>query len=204
MLVRFAKKREGFVILYAVIITTVVLVVGVSLMNIITKQLVLSSIGRNAKVAYYAALSGRECAQFWIRAQQSGPNPGNYFGKDDPESMDDPAPWLDPSVTSEIKCNGSDPLTTKIVPPPPVVNHKAVVSFSFDITVDGQKSCAIVNVKFDGNNCPQNRLLVVSNGYNAPCADVDTPSSSSNLGPRVVESLYKDKIDLTSSGCYGD
>jgi hypothetical protein len=59
------KRRRGFALLYALLLTGAVLSVGVILMNIITKQLVFSSISRNSEVSYYyLANSGRECLRY--------------------------------------------------------------------------------------------------------------------------------------------
>jgi hypothetical protein len=56
------SRQNGFALLYAILLTGAVLSVGVILMNIITKQLIFSSINRSSEVSYYyAANSGREC-----------------------------------------------------------------------------------------------------------------------------------------------
>lgn len=58
----FRSQQDGFALLYALLLTGAVLSVGVILMNIITKQLIFSSINRSSEVSYYyAANSGREC-----------------------------------------------------------------------------------------------------------------------------------------------
>ena len=62
--------QTGFALLYAILISGAVLSVGVILMNIITQQLIYSSINRNSDTAYYyAANSGREC----LNQYASGP-----------------------------------------------------------------------------------------------------------------------------------
>lgn len=56
------SKNKGFALLYAILLSGAVLVVGVILMNIITKQLIFSSLSRNSETSYYyVANSGREC-----------------------------------------------------------------------------------------------------------------------------------------------
>ncbi len=168
--------KEGFVILYAVIITTVVLVVGVSLMNIITKQLFLSSISRSSKVAYYAALSGRNCAEFWRTATDSN-GQRKYF--------------INGDYVSDIKCLGQDDLFYG----PTFDTNTGITTFSFNIdNSNGQKSCAIVNVTYDKNKCPSNQTLVFSEGYNVSCSDV--PKNP----PRLVRSIYRDRV-VVSTEC---
>jgi len=59
------NNKTGFALLYAILLSGTVLVVGVLLMNIITKQLVYSSIGKNSEMAYYyVANSIRECVYY--------------------------------------------------------------------------------------------------------------------------------------------
>jgi hypothetical protein len=59
-------KKKGFALLYAILLSGSVLTVGIILMNIITKQLVYSSVNRNSELAYYyAANSGRECLDYF-------------------------------------------------------------------------------------------------------------------------------------------
>lgn len=61
-------QQKGFALLYAILLTGAILSVGVILMNIITKQLLFSSINRNSEISYYyAANSGRECLQYHAR-----------------------------------------------------------------------------------------------------------------------------------------
>ncbi len=67
------KQNKGFVILYAVLVAGVVSMSGILLANIIVKQLVLSSIGKESQVAYYAANAGAECVAYADTL--------NYFGK---------------------------------------------------------------------------------------------------------------------------
>lgn len=56
------KRNKGFALLYAILLSGALLLVGVILMNIITKQLVYSSINKKSEASYYyAANSGREC-----------------------------------------------------------------------------------------------------------------------------------------------
>lgn len=171
------KKNNGFVILYAVIITTVVLVVGVSLMNIMTKQLVLSSISRNAKVSYYAALSGRECAEFWKSLQKFNFNNPTYFGGEDISRN-----WVDPQ-NSSISCFNDENLETIVLGD----NGVTETYFEFDFTLNGnQNACARVSVYADNNKCDEDKLLITSEGYNSTCAEIGD-------NPRNVKSIYRDK-----------
>jgi hypothetical protein len=64
---RSGRRAEsgGFVLLYAVMTSTIVLAVGVSIISIALKQLTISTLGRESQYAFYAANTGAECALYW-------------------------------------------------------------------------------------------------------------------------------------------
>lgn len=59
------KQRQGFTILFAVIVSALVLSIGLSIANITLKQIRISSLGRESQVAFYAADSGSECVLYY-------------------------------------------------------------------------------------------------------------------------------------------
>lgn len=59
------KKNKGFTLLFAVLVSVLVLAVGASVITIALKQTILSSTGRESQYAFYAANTGLECALFW-------------------------------------------------------------------------------------------------------------------------------------------
>ncbi|MFA6274665.1 MAG: hypothetical protein WCX70_00710, partial [Candidatus Paceibacterota bacterium] len=59
------NKNKGFTLLYAILLTSAVLVVGVSLINIITRQLILTSLNKNSQIAYYNARSVVDCLNYY-------------------------------------------------------------------------------------------------------------------------------------------
>lgn len=62
-MIKYSNKK-GFVLIYAVIVTSVVLVASLILADIITRQIIISSINKNYQQAYYMANVGRECAEY--------------------------------------------------------------------------------------------------------------------------------------------
>lgn len=56
---------RGFTLLFAVLVSTLVLSVGASVISIALKQLVISGTGRDSQYAFYAANTGIECATYW-------------------------------------------------------------------------------------------------------------------------------------------
>lgn len=56
---------RGFTLLLAVLISGILLALGFALYNIASKELILSSTGRDSQFAFYAADAGVECALYW-------------------------------------------------------------------------------------------------------------------------------------------
>lgn len=59
------SPQKGFVILFAVIITSIVLLVSIGISGVIYKETLLSSSSRDGGYAFFAADSGLECALYW-------------------------------------------------------------------------------------------------------------------------------------------
>lgn len=85
---------RGFTLLIAIVLTSVLLAIGLALLDVTYKQVTLSSSARQSQYAFYAADSALECALYWDQQQ-------NAFSYTAP-------------LTS-IRCNATDlPLTTSV------------------------------------------------------------------------------------------
>lgn len=79
------KQKKGFVILIAVLVSSLMISLGAFIANIAVKELTLSSSGRDSQTAFYAADSALECALYQdIRVQSfsassSDPGPGSVY-----------------------------------------------------------------------------------------------------------------------------
>lgn len=62
---------RGFTLLVAVLVGGILLSLGFAIFNIVSKELVLSSSGRESQFALYAADSGVECALYWDYKQDA-------------------------------------------------------------------------------------------------------------------------------------
>lgn len=68
---KYVSKKEcsnfngGYTLLFAVLISSLVLSIGIAVFNISLKELLLSSAGRESQFAFYAADTGTECALYW-------------------------------------------------------------------------------------------------------------------------------------------
>lgn len=62
---KFLRNNKGFTALTAAIIASVLLTIGVAILNITYKEVRLSSFSRSSTTAFYTAGSGVECALYW-------------------------------------------------------------------------------------------------------------------------------------------
>jgi Tfp pilus assembly protein PilX len=85
--------QRGFTLLIAVVLTSVLLSVGLALLDIALKQVTLSSTARQSQYAFYAADSAMECALYWDQQM-------NVFQYGFPGSQGNEA--------LEVKCAGMD------------------------------------------------------------------------------------------------
>lgn len=59
------QKNKGYTLLFAVMVSSLVLAVGISILNISKKEFLLSSSARESITAFYAADSALECAVYF-------------------------------------------------------------------------------------------------------------------------------------------
>lgn len=59
------NSSRGFALLVAVVLTSVLLSVGLALLDITYKQILLSTTAKQSETAFYAADSALECALYW-------------------------------------------------------------------------------------------------------------------------------------------
>lgn len=62
---RNIKKEKGFALLFAVLISGLLITIGISIFNISIKELMISASIRDSQTAYYAADSAAECFYYW-------------------------------------------------------------------------------------------------------------------------------------------
>lgn len=93
------QKNKGFTLLFAVLISSMVLIVGASIITIALKQNFLSGSARESQYAFYASNSGLECAMYWDIAGIAGQAP--IFATSTESNLD----YSD--ARSNIKCAGA-------------------------------------------------------------------------------------------------
>lgn len=59
------KKQKGFALLFAVLISSIIISIAATIISISIRQTVLSTTARESQFAFYAANTGLECAFYW-------------------------------------------------------------------------------------------------------------------------------------------
>ena len=68
-------RSQGYTLLFAMLLTTLVLSIGVSILTIARKEVILTGSSRESHRALLAADSGLECAVYWNRVASNFPGP---------------------------------------------------------------------------------------------------------------------------------
>jgi type II secretory pathway pseudopilin PulG len=167
------KKNRGFTLLVAVVVTSMLLIIGFMLSDVATKQLKLATSNEESQHAFFAADSGLECAKHW-----------------DLNSVD-----LSPFATATpgtIFCNFQTIKTGSQAIPPSVIPNSVVgggitnATSTFYLTFT--KGCAIVTVAKKANGY----TTIDSRGYNT--CDTTSPRRYE----RGVSITYENKQDNDS------
>lgn len=157
------NREAGFAMLFAVLTSSVLLSIGLSIFNLTLKELALSSSGRESQAAFYAADSGVECALYW-----------DVKGTDVfATSSDSRTP-----VPSTPQCAGQN---IKITPSAQTSNS-ATTEFSFaptDSTSLTNGVCSFVTVK-KTDNSGATLTEIRSRGYNVGYSGDPSDTGTSN------------------------
>ena len=125
---RNLPPNRGFAMLFSVLISSLLVVIGLSIFNITLKELTISTSARESQIAFYAANSGMECALYWDLKE-------NAFAK----STDDYARVA--SMTPQPTCNGFD------INNSPYKSGQKIITSTSDIQVtDSSGSCFDITI----------------------------------------------------------
>lgn len=155
----FQKKQKGFTLLFAILVSTLVISIGASMISIALRQTVLSGTSRESQYAFYAADTAMECAYYW-----------DTVGSNELENPIFPVSGnLDSTNVnnSEIKCSGYEFLNSG-----EITTDSGVTNFKLQIKDIGtsQKSlktyCAEVTVIKEPESTGLTKTRIESKGYN--------------------------------------
>ena len=144
------KTHRGFTLLYAVLVSSIVLAIGLGIFNIVYREIKLSALTRDSTTALYAADAGLECALYFEFRM-------NGFDKNNLSATTTRCAGIDIPITGS---RGVDTTAWEFV-------------FPVGLTGGASQSCAHVEVTKD-NDSPNTSILASGrNDGGATC----TPSS---------------------------
>jgi hypothetical protein len=167
------KTNRGFTMLFAVLISSLLLSIGVAILDLTLKEFTLSSAGKASQFAFYAADDGAECALFW---EHHNPNPLSSIGESSFATSTDSQTYL------SFSCHGNPVYKNQIseTHEAPVTEFSAIEGFeksvtSFWTSYDGTpySPCAHVTVTKLTNSDQLTSTVIDSRGYDT--CDPDNP-----------------------------
>ncbi|OHB18650.1 MAG: hypothetical protein A2749_01140 [Parcubacteria group bacterium RIFCSPHIGHO2_01_FULL_45_26] len=136
---------RGFALLIAIVVATIILTIGISIVNVALKEVILASTVRNSLASFYTADSGVECALYW----------DNIRGNFSKESVFDPKQGG--AGPSTIECGGI--LVGDIFRSP-------TVNFGLVSTSNADLPCGQVNVEVAPVGKGEDKVTLKSLGSN--------------------------------------
>lgn len=143
------KKEDGFTLVLSIFLSTIVLTITLSMMQLLYKQLTLSTADRESQIAFFAADTGMECAYYWdFRADLNGSTTQSIFQSINPLAV--PLGTLSPS------CGGQN-IYTQQGPTGETAFDRTRTTANEDITVffmtniNNTQACSYVTVKKNKN-----------------------------------------------------
>jgi hypothetical protein len=177
----YSTKNNGFALLLALIISSVVLAIGVSILHISVNQINLSATARESEIAFQAAHAGVDCLMYWrneksaefidVSGTLANPTTNCFGGGPIETSKQSYAPssgtgWVREYINeyqwgSPLRCTN---VSAYIINAYSTTN--VTVNFGTDrgIGDNGVKTCNA------GTIC----TVIISDGYNRACNELDS------------------------------
>ena len=134
------KTQRGFTLLLAVLISSILIALGSAIFDIVSKQIILSSAGRESQFAFFAADTGVECALYWDRKHDA---------------------FSTTSPLTQVSCGGDTGaapyggiLTRVYDPNPPDAPGHPRLTTTFSFTFDGLVTNPCTDVRVTRNYLP--------------------------------------------------
>lgn len=173
---RVHEQQKGFALLLALIISSVVLAIGISILDISISQITLSSTSRESEYAFQAAHAGVDCIWYW-RNEESENYEGfttpfpviNCFGKN-AKSATRSTLYADSDAHAKAFSylfDWGDPLRCTSVEMVIMNAHDKDLTLNFvneAVGDEGEKVC------LESNVC----TIIFSRGYNRACDELKT------------------------------
>ena len=165
-------NNEGFALLISVIVTSIVLAIGLSILDLTLKELRLSTLSEGSEEAFHAANAGVECARYWRNTADDDDNGLNDFedGRD---------------VTIECFGGGQTGSDADSVPVDSVASEAAAWRYTF--TQDWQAGV---------DRCSEIDLIVIISGDGVNEATGLPRNESATVDRNDVPESYPDTTDI--------
>lgn len=160
-------KRRGVALFIALVTISIILAMGISILNITLKDFQLSSTARESEMAFSAADAGMECAMYWNQSNQggkfsSGGNPISCMGM-----LTNTGGVLGATSRFAVTWGSSIQLCSIV----------DVTRYNAATVPSGLPACPI-------GICTQ----IISRGYNKACASGDAPPTDPHAVERALRS----------------
>jgi hypothetical protein len=151
-------NESGFMILYAILVSTVIITIGLAVLGIMIQQLTLTSTERDSQIAFYAADTAMECALYWDISQ-------DVFN-------------FETGTGAGATCNSFTPTVTKTS----IAGTPKEYDFNFDVSLPNNSCAHVLVQKYTYGTAPNELLAtttISTRGYNTPfsttCTTVVSP-----------------------------
>ena len=179
-------QQKGFALLLAMIVASVVLSIGVAILNVSVNQLKLSSTARESEIAFQSSQAGMDCLYYWrneVAVEFTEAKPGSGGSTFTPPSIscfggaptDSEGEILETNDT--VKRNNSFWYQFEWGDPVRCTEVNLVVFSALSEDRDYYFPGTSVGPDGDGNVTCENGTvcnLIFSQGYNRPCAELAT------------------------------
>ena len=166
---RKGESKSGLSLVIALIVATVALAVGLSLLDVTLRQFILSGVARDSEISFHAAYAGIECARFQDIQNDSYAVPHSGVGV---TCMGDPANTAAANSGDEQLFEHEWQITA--TPLVTACTEVSVFKFNGPDTIPGDIIGG--DTPADNRSCSSGSVCTViqSRGYNVACSDVGT------------------------------
>ena len=168
------KSQRGIAVLFAVLMTVILVSVATTIVSIAIRQTILSSTGRESQYAFYAANTGIECALYW---DLNPPEPGE---DEDPTYVFPDSQYSQEPAIGNFRCSGEiinsgdnewdqdgDVTSFKFVISNELINRESCVRVQVSKEYDFDKSKTVTTIKsfgYNNNTCEIDSQRTVERG----------------------------------------
>ena len=161
------KHKAGFAVLFAVLLASFLISLGISIFNISLKEIQIVTSARDSQVAYYTADSAKECILYWDVKKGAFPacKDATCLKYIDADGKDQDIPQTMPISVNNITCNGV----------------RKTLTFTLNAA---KKSFDTLN-----SNQTSNFFTASSTQISAPVADINIDKTFNQTTNRIVTTI---------------